>query len=122
MLQLITLLAALNAPAEPASNKASVEGNLDKSQIRDVVRSNISDIRRCYNDGLRDDPNLAGRLAVHFKIAASGKVTDSELQSSDLEHAGVETCIVKAVAKWSFPQPEGGGSVLVTYPFVLSPG
>jgi hypothetical protein len=30
--------------------------------------------------------------------------------------------LVEGVERWKFPKPPGGGSVKVTYPFVLSPG
>ena len=31
----------------------------------------------------------------------------------------VGACIARAVRRWKFPPPEGGGIVVVTYPFVL---
>jgi len=39
-----------------------------------------------------------------------------------MKDAGVGNCIAQAVKRWQFPKPEGGGSVIVTYPFVLEPG
>jgi hypothetical protein len=33
----------------------------------------------------------------------------------------VESCTLQAVKRWPFPQPNGGGLVLVSYPFVLAP-
>jgi hypothetical protein len=29
----------------------------------------------------------------------------------------VESCVVQAVRRWPFPRPEGGGLVIVSYPF-----
>jgi hypothetical protein len=36
-------------------------------------------------------------------------------------NARVENCIVQAVRRWEFPKPLGGGIVIVSYPFVLTP-
>jgi Ca-activated chloride channel family protein len=40
--------------------------------------------------------------------------------SSTLGDASVENCIAQAVRRWRFPQPGGGGIVIVTYPFQLT--
>ena len=40
--------------------------------------------------------------------------------SSTLGDPQVENCIAQAVRRWTFPQPEGGGIVIVTYPFMLT--
>jgi hypothetical protein len=36
-------------------------------------------------------------------------------------NSAVEGCMVQAVRRWQFPAPDGGGLVLVSYPFVLAP-
>ena len=58
---------------------------------------------------------------VQFTIAASGQVIASVLQNSTIGNARVENCIVQAVKRWEFPKPLGGGIVIVSYPFVLTP-
>jgi len=32
----------------------------------------------------------------------------------------VESCIAQSVRRWSFPAPDGGGIVVVNYPFMLT--
>jgi hypothetical protein len=39
---------------------------------------------------------------------------------SSLGNRSVETCIAGAVRRWSFPAPDGGGIVIVNYPFMLT--
>ena len=102
--------------------KATVKGSLDKDIIRRIVRAHINEIRYCYNQGLTKEPDLEGRVAVKFTIGGTGKVTDSEVATTSLDNEDVEDCIAKAVKRWKFPRPTGGGNVVVTYPFVLSPG
>jgi hypothetical protein len=36
-----------------------------------------------------------------------------------MNNPNVEQCIAQAVRRWEFPKPQGGGIVIVSYPFVL---
>jgi hypothetical protein len=100
--------------------KATVQGSLDKDLIRRVVRAHINEVRYCYNQGLAKDPNLKGRVAIQFQIGATGKVPTSVVSETDVKDGSVTNCIAQAVRRWNFPKPEGGGTVIVTYPFVLA--
>ncbi len=102
--------------------KATVQGGLDKDIIRRVVRAHINEVRYCYNQGLVRDPNLKGRVAVQFTIGPSGSVPAAVVQESSIKDQNVGQCIAKAVKRWKFPKPDGGGNVVVTYPFVLEAG
>ena len=99
--------------------KATVQGALDKDIVRRIVRAHINQVRHCYNQGLANDKNLKGRVAVQFTIGGSGKVPTAVVASTTVKDASVGNCIAKAVRRWKFPKPRGGGSVIVTYPFVL---
>lgn len=109
-------------PASPARAAGSGGEKVDKDHVRSVVRENINRIKHCYNQGLTRRPDLAGRVAVQFVIAPSGKVIDAQVASSDLDDDATEACIVKAVESFEFRRRKGEGNVMVTYPFVLSPG
>jgi TonB family protein len=100
---------------------ASVRGSLDKDVIRREIRVHIDEIKRCYEPELVRSPDLGGRVVVQFTVGASGSVEAAELQNSTLDRPAVEKCMVSAVRTWQFPRPEGGGIVIVSYPFVLRP-
>jgi TonB family protein len=91
----------------------------DKEIIRRIIRVNIRAVKVCYEKGLASDPKLEGRVVIHFVIAPSGRVTTSEVQKSTLNNSAVGSCIARAVRRWRFPKPKGGGAVDVSYPFVL---
>lgn len=116
------------APAAPESapvaRQASMEleGQFDKNIIRRIVRAHIGEVRYCYNEGLQEDPELAGRVEVQFTIGTDGSVAESTVASTDIDDSGVPECIANAVARWKFPKPADGNKVTVTYPFVLEPG
>jgi hypothetical protein len=103
--------------------EATVRGALDKGIIRRVVRAHLNEVRHCYNQGLVRDPMLAGRVAVQFTIAATGNVPAAVVgPETTIGDRSVAQCVAQAVRRWTFPRPVGGGSVVVTYPFVLQPG
>lgn len=102
--------------------RAEVQGALDKDIIRRIARAHITEIRHCYNQALATDPNARGRVSITFTIAADGKVSKAEVSESTMADAAVGSCVAAAVKRWTFPKPEGGGLVTVTYPFVLEPG
>jgi TonB family protein len=100
---------------------ANVRGSLDKEIIRRIIRRHINEVKYCYEQELTKKPELGGRIMVQFTIAASGQVIASVLQNSTMGNARVENCTVQAVRRWEFPKPLGGGIVIVSYPFVLTP-
>ena len=103
-------------------SKAKVQGALDSDIIRRIVRSHINEVRSCYNAELSKDPNLGGNVVVEFIIAGTGKISSAKVQTHLTKNKAVGDCIAKAVKRWKFPKPQGGGNVIVTYPFNLSPG
>ncbi len=107
-------------PGTPAPG-TPVRGSLDKEIIRRVIRSHIDEVKYCYEQELTKDHSLFGQIMVQFTIAASGQVIASVLQSSTMGNGRVESCTVQAVRRWQFPKPLGG-IVIVSYPFVLTPG
>ena len=102
--------------------KAKVVGALDKDIIRRIVRAHINEVRSCYNAELTKEPTLEGRVAINFVITPTGKVGSSVVEDDTMGNAKVAKCIAKAVKRWKFPKPRGGGNVVVTYPFIMSPG
>jgi TonB family protein len=108
------------APVVVASS-ATVSGSLDKEIIRRIIRRHINEVRYCYAKELAAQKSLQGRVVVQFVISAKGMVQSVKLVSSTLNSAAVETCVTRAVQRWLFPVPRGGGVVAVTYPFTFRP-
>jgi TonB family protein len=106
---------------EVMPGQANVRGSLDKEIIRRIIRRHINEVKYCYEQELTRKPELGGRVAVQFTIAANGQVVASVLQNSTMGNVRVETCVVNAVRRWEFPKPLGGGIVIVTYPFNFTP-
>ena len=101
------------------AGRGQVRGALDKEIIRRIIRRHLNEVKYCYAKELSAKPDLYGRLVIQFTIAGTGQVVMALVQSSTLKNRNVETCITRAVRRWLFPKPRGGGIVIVSYPFVL---
>jgi len=98
----------------------SISGRLPPEVIGRIVRQNFGRFRLCYENGLRNNPNLQGRVAVRFVIGADGAVSNVGNGGSDMPDAGVVSCVARAFKGLSFPLPERG-IVTVVYPIMFSP-
>jgi hypothetical protein len=101
----------------------AVIGTLPPEVIQRVVRQSFGRFRLCYEDGLRANPKLEGKVAVHFVIEKDGAVSGASLvQGTDLADKNVASCVSRAFTTLVFPKPDGGGKVIVTYPIKFAPG
>lgn len=98
----------------------TANGGLSREAIRRVVRRHLNEVRFCYEQALQSRPDIEGRVAVRFFIAPSGAVQAAVVGQSTVGNQRVEHCIVNSVRRWTFPQPDNGGVVSVTYPFLLT--
>jgi hypothetical protein len=109
-----------NAEIEnPSPPNIKLRGGLDKEIVRRVIRRHLNEVKFCYEKELMKNADLYGRVMTEFTISGNGQVLASAVQSSSLNNAVVEQCIAQAVRRWEFPKPDGGGIVVVAYPFVL---
>lgn len=97
-------------------------GALDKALIDAVIKRNMASIRYCYQKELTKNPSLGGKITEKFVIAKDGTVSSATTGSSTMNNPAVESCINGRFQKFQFPEPKGGGIVIVKYPFIFSPG
>jgi pSer/pThr/pTyr-binding forkhead associated (FHA) protein len=97
-------------------------GALDKSLIDAVIKRHMNQIRYCYQRELTKNPNLGGKIVVKFVIAKDGSVSKASTKSSTMGNKAVEGCINSRFQRFKFPEPKGGGIVIVSYPFIFQPG
>lgn len=108
--------AGLATPSAPI-----ILGALAKDLIDAEIKDHMAEVRRCYQRGLARDFMLEGKLIVKFVIAKDGAVSSAQVKGTTLPHGSVEACVVDRFAKLRFPDPKGGGIVIVAYPFIFSP-
>lgn len=100
---------------------------LDEEYIRGQMQALIPLIKECYENALRDQPKLGGRLVVNFTIVAEpdigGLVADSTIdgKTSTIDDAAMRECVQETMYGAQFPAPQDGGELHVTYPFIFTP-
>ena len=98
-----------------------VSGALDKEIIRRIIRQHRAEYQYCYEKQLNKKRDLNGKVKVKFTIAGNGSVIAATVTESTMGDKNVEQCLVKRIKRWVFPEPKGGGVVIVSYPFIFKP-
>jgi TonB family protein len=96
-------------------------GSLEKEGIRLVVQQHLEEVRGCYQRELATFPTLAGKITIKFIISPNGSVRSARVGSTRGGNANLAECVAAEVRTWRFDVPNGGGIVLVTYPFIFKP-
>ncbi len=92
----------------------------DHEAIRQVIRQNIKSFEACYNDSLRRNKDAYGKIEIEWDIIEKGAVKNAKTVSSTLNDPKLDDCMVKVVAKLTFPEPPATQIARVRYPFVFS--
>ncbi len=112
---------------QPAGGNRSPEqkGGVQREAIRDAIKAALPEVRDCYEQALKQDPSLAGKVIVEFELETKdqqGTVMRGEVIGTETKSPFFEACVLQKVAGTKFPAPEGGGTVTVRYPFHFDPG
>ncbi len=97
----------------------SPRGGLDKERIRLGISAHRDEIRACYERALARKPGLKGLVKVRFVINADGSVSEPSTPQNTVGDAGLAQCITDRLTTWRFPPVEGGGRIVVIYPFTF---
>lgn len=116
----ISMVGGTSATSLPLNEEVTVEGGLDQDQIIAVINRNKGQITYCYEQGLRAQPTIGGRVAVSFIIGPNGKISKANVAESSLGSRTVESCMIARMKTWQFPRPVGAVNVDVLYPFELT--
>jgi outer membrane biosynthesis protein TonB len=96
----------------------AIDGELDPNIVAKEVRARIGAIKACYERALKRNPNLSGKVVIHWTITPAGTVSGVDIEQDTLGDSEVTNCIKQLVSRWRFPAPSGG-AVEVSYPFVF---
>lgn len=100
--------------------KTIIQGSLSREEIGRVIRAHLNRFKYCYEKQLNANPNLSGKISVYFTIAPNGAVAQASVRETSMNDRNVEECVLTVMRSLKFPQPRGGGVVVVTYPFVFN--
>ncbi len=89
-----------------------LSGNVDQVAAVSVISRKNASFTRCYEMGLRNNPNLAGRVGYEISVVEEGSVMDVRFVEDTLRSREVLDCIKSILLRLNFPKPKGGPAVL----------
>jgi tetratricopeptide (TPR) repeat protein len=98
--------------AENANRQASV--------ISEQIGSQLSDLRKLYQQEVEKKPELVGSVLLQLTIGSTGEVSHVEACASRMPDEEFKKTLVNEVYKWRFPEANVG-STKVNYPLLFVP-
>ena len=98
---------------------AAVMGSLSMTAIRQAVKKHYTGFKYCYEKMLVKNPSLEGKVVLKFVISADGTVSDASVAETTIDSPKLKDCMLRVARRMVFPQPKGGGIVVVKYPFLF---
>lgn len=105
-------------PSGPDDDFAN--SGLDRDQIIAVINKNRGQITYCYEQALKQDPSLNGKVGIQFVINPNGLVAKALVAETSANNNQLESCMISKLRTWQFPKPVGDVNVDVFYPFHLT--
>lgn len=103
------------------SASVAFAGTRYQEDIRLKVKEHLNDVKMCYDDSLKKNPKIKGKVLVDWTINDKGAVTSVSInkEKTTLMDAEVQKCIVEKFNTWSFPPAPTGESVTISFPFTF---
>jgi outer membrane biosynthesis protein TonB len=104
-----------------ATEAAEIDSSdIDQGKLGAFVRARQGLIKACYENALKRNPTLKGKVVIRFTILETGGVADVSASQNTLGSPDVAVCIINTIRSWR-TQFRPSGPVVVEYPFLLSP-
>lgn len=104
-----------------AAEEAEVDSSdIDQGKLAAFVKARMGLIKACYENALKRNPKLKGKISIRFTILETGGLSDINPSQNSVGSPEVASCIVNTMRSWrtSF---RPSGPVTVEYPFVFQP-
>jgi len=117
----VASVASVNITSQPPEITGESSSHSDRSQatIQRYVNRYAQRLKRVFEDWLKRDPALNGRLTVKFMILPSGAVSNASILKSTTNNSEFDETILRHIRSWQFPAVPDGGPVEVVYPFAF---
>jgi hypothetical protein len=87
----------------------------DAVAVKSVVEEHFGQLTYCYEQQLKVDPSLGGRVEVEWNVR-SGRVTSANVFANTTGNSELGQCIVAKIRRWRFPDTVEGE---ILYPFIF---
>ncbi len=104
-----------------ATEAAEIDSSdIDQGKLSAFVRARMGLIKACYENALKRNPGLKGKVVIRFTILETGGVADVGASQNTLGAPDVAACIMNTMRTWR-TQFRPSGPVSVEYPFLFTP-
>jgi hypothetical protein len=104
-----------------AAEEAEVDSSdIDQGKLNAFVRARMGLIKACYENALKRNPNLKGKISIRFTILETGGLADVSAVQNSMGAPEVAACIMNTMRSWR-TQFRPSDPATVEYPFVFSP-
>lgn len=86
-------------------------GTADQNSVVAIIARKNSSFTRCYERSLKNNPDLAGKLAYQISVSEEGEVLDVKFVEDTLRTREVSDCIKSILLRLVFPKPKGGPAI-----------
>ena len=112
---------AVKVSGSVAAEEAEVDSSdIDQGKLGAFVRARMGLIKACYENALKRNPGLRGKISIRFTILETGGLAEITAAQNSLGSAEVASCIMNTMRTWR-TQFRPSGPVTVEYPFVFQP-
>lgn len=95
-------------------------GMLNPEDVSKEIKRRMGAIRGCYEQALKRNPTLQGKIVIEFTISGIGRVSRAKCVVDEVDDPAVCSCIESTFLRFRFPPPEGGEASFEN-PFVFTP-
>jgi outer membrane biosynthesis protein TonB len=104
-----------------AAEEAEIDSaEIDNAKLGTFVRARTGLIKACYENALKRNPSLKGKISIRFTILETGGLADITPSVNSLGSPEVAACIINTMRTWR-TQFRPSGPVTVEFPFVFNP-
>jgi TonB family protein len=90
----------------------------DMKTLQQVLQRYSPRLKKVYEDFLKRNPDLSGKMVVKFTIEADGSVSGVVLVSSDLNDRELERNLIRYIERIKFPS--ASGKLTIEWPLIFS--
>ena len=103
------------------SHPPSIIKKREEVEVYRVVSSYVGGLKYLYNNELRKNPSLKGKITVKIVVSPDGKVVKAEVISSTLGFLELEEAIINRIYRWRFSEMKGVEDFTIDYTFDFAP-
>ena len=87
----------------------SVGAGANQADVQRLARAKgYTPFRHCYEEGLRRDQKLGGKVSMDLVLAADGTVSMAKKTASTVGDASVDQCVVREASHLALARPDSG--------------